>query len=284
MGQRRFPSASKARMAVAILTLALAVAGCVDNSAVVTFSRICAQSASYTAIVSDYVDSAARELRYEPNNADLQQMQEEAKGNQKDLLALQQVVVDYMAAIGCLAGEQKGGVSAGSKAVVNSMVTTRLIPPSDKDAAASLADLLAGLVTQGYQESQLRSIIEKSNGPFQSLIRTLKKFVGTEYPARLDAEESRLRQTLYEDIADNNQLGADQRPAKTLASILYSERSVDLEAKKANAKAYLPILEKIAAGHQALYDGRDRLNAKELVAQLKGYTDDIKTLYNRVKP
>jgi hypothetical protein len=284
MRPRRISALSDHRGLAAILLLSLALAGCVDNSAVVVFSQICAQSASYSSIVSDYVDSAARELRYAPDNGELRQMEVEAKGNRKDLEIIQQEVVDYMTAIGVLAGDQRSGMASGSSAIVGSMVTTKLISPSDKDSATALADLIARLATQGYQDSQLRSIIEKSNAPFQGLIGALKKFVGTEYPARLDAEEARLRQTLYEDIADNTQLGTDQRPAKTLASILYSERSVELESKKENAKAYLPILEKIAAGHQALYDGRDHLDAKDLVDHLKSYSSDIKTIYSRLKP
>lgn len=275
---------STAQRTALILFLAAALAGCVDTTAVVTFSQISAQTASYTAVVNDYVDSAAREVRYAPDNAILQKMEQEAKDNQKGLLAIQQAIVDYMSALGKLAGDQQSGVTSASGTLVDSMVSTKLISSSDKDAATALANLIAGLATQGYQEKELHAIIEKSNAPFQKLMGTLKEFVGTEYPARINAEGARLKQTLYEDIAYNNQLGTDQRPAKSIASILYAERVVDLEARKTNAKAYLPVLDKISAGHQTLYDNRDKLDAKDLIAQMKGYSSDIKTLYNKLKP
>jgi hypothetical protein len=74
----------------------------------------------------------------------------------------------------------------------------------------------------------------------------------------------------------------DGRAAEPLTALLVLERRDDrlatLQGRRLAAQAYVSALRAIARGHRRLYESRDKLRARELVAELADYAAAIDAL------
>lgn len=88
--------------------LLLTAQGCTDLKAIQDFAALSADSAEYTTLVNDYIESPQRQKRYQPESrhTKLEQMVQERADQKSTLLIRHAVIEQYMATLGALAADE----------------------------------------------------------------------------------------------------------------------------------------------------------------------------------
>jgi len=191
------------------------------------------------------------------------------------LAGAHRVLVSYLDALGKLSAgdlvEYDKGVDAlgGALAAVN---------PADKktiEAASSISGTLAEAAALKWRRKELAGMIARSNADVQTLASALRGVIEVDYARLLDDEWEAARK-FYLGMLD------EHRESEPLTAMLVYERwrgdqNAIIEKRK-TARAYVKLLDKIAAGHQDLYDHRDALSSKEARALILKHAEAIEDL------
>lgn len=265
---------------VFLLVVLVLTQGCADLSAIREFANISSESAQYTKLVTDYVESPTRQKRYQPpsQHERLDRIAATRAAQQDRLLLRQSLIEEYMDTLGRLAADEAVTYDKELDALGNAVKEKKLANAKEADAFSAVAKVLVKGVTDHWRQKQLKELIATSNEPFQVVVESLQVFVESGSGGDLLDEKAAI-QSYYDtlDRASNDKAGKEA---------LKEWRDLHLAAIDARMKAiesYAQILRKIAEGHQKLYDGRDDFSKELLLRDMRRYSKDLKRLFNEIR-
>lgn len=267
--------------AVLLLLLVLNLAqGCANLDAIREFASISTESAEYTRLVTDYVESPARLKRYQPSTEhnQMDRIAAERQVQQNRMLLRYRAIVEYMNALGRLAADEAVRYDKQINVLGQAVKEGKLADAKEADAFAAMANVLVRGATDRWRQKQLAEFIGAANDPFQVIVESLRVIVERGFGGDLQTEKmvvERYYDTLISYSKDKAGIAA-----------LEEWRDLRLSAIETRAKAiqsYTQLLRKIAQAHQALYDGRHDLSRKELLSTVRDYSQDLRTLFGAVK-
>ncbi|ODT70089.1 MAG: hypothetical protein ABS69_15570 [Nitrosomonadales bacterium SCN 54-20] len=152
-----------------------------------------------------------------------------------------------------------------------------LLTSEEKEAVGAISTLLARAVTAGYRLHELRKLVRDANQPLQHVIQAMRKIVEKGMIADLQVEAVLLGR--YYD----NFMYAPGNPMEPVAMALAREARTESLGRVNNrimsAQSYIAVLDKIAGGHQYLYEYREKIGSNELDEQFKPYVADLRRAF-----
>ena len=267
------------RLALTVIFLATSVSGCASFKEIKAFASLSSNAASNNAFTKDYIAALERRKQYQPqkfhSELEAQKMRREAQRAGLDVL--QQTIADYMQGLGGLAAGEIQTYDESLENLSERLNKVTLLSDDEEDAVGALSTLLARSVTAAYREHEIRKLIRDGNQPLQDVINATRKIVVKGMTADLQVESA-----LVGRYYDNFML-APNNPEEPVAMALAKEARVEALSRVDNrlraARGYDVILEKIAQGHQYLFDHRHSLGDEELERQFKPYVDALRAAY-----
>ena len=235
--------------------------------------RTSLEATQYNEVVTTYANTPERLKRYDPSGP--WDSQTTLRKNQAEALRqLLSVVSDYMAALATLSADSTIDYTKDVDSVTTSIgKLDAKISKNTLGAVGSLVKDLLETAAKAYQAKQVAKIVGEANDPLQAILRgELRGIVDQDFRRDLEAEKTTL--DLY-----YNRLLLEGRPSAAAKAALreWREARQEQNAKQLEAvDAYLKILDKVAEGHQKLYDNRNKLNAKTLIKDLYSLVVDLR--------
>jgi hypothetical protein len=302
---------------IVLLALVSLATGCADLQAIRQFAQSSTEAETYQAIANDYAAVPEREKYYSLTkfHASYDQQTKERNAQVQALLDIQRVITEYMKALGELAADELVSYDTSIDALAEQVKATKALDDAQIQALGGITKLLARAVTDRYRQKKLNQVITEANTPLQTLIAAQIKFVNI-YIKTLDAEKlsidryygdvilSALDENLrnakdvdkaviatkkkaldnhYGDIIMNEIKDPTQQGVLILIRDDMQHKSDTLSKKQESARDYIEILKTIGAGHQKLFEERNKLKSALLLATIKSYASQINDLMNAVK-
>jgi hypothetical protein len=139
----------------------------------------------------------------------------------------------------------------------------------EADAVTTIAGVLTKAATDRWRQRQLEHVIERANAPVQDLVGGLETV--TKAFALDNANAATLASSYYRTVM----LGSRDQAAIAALRDWQEARAAEFDDRHRALDAYAAILAKIGAGHQALFDDRDRLHAEDTLRQIAGYAREL---------
>lgn len=283
MKNRIFNKISLLALGLFVITFLTA---CADLTGIRQFSEVSADSASYTALSKDYVQSSERQKRFQDktHGQELDKNSEERKKQLPIILSLHKGVQEYMLAIGALASDELVSYDKELDSLSNDIKAVKLPHLDDNsiNAFSALTKLIAKAATDAYRQRQLNQIIGEANDDFQILINAMSDIVGLDYVSSLKNEEVTMDK-LYKKVELESENSKSQQASIQLLKESRDAKQDAIEAKMKSCKLYAEMLKTIGAGHKLLYDNRENLSAEQFLGTLHGYRKEIETLNNAIQ-
>jgi hypothetical protein len=267
------------RLALTVIFLAGSISGCASFKEIKAFALLSSNAASHDVLTRDYIGALERRKQYQPqkfhSELEAQKMRREAQRANLDVL--QKTIADYMQGLGGLAAGEIRAYDESLEDLSERLNKVTLLSDDEEDAVAALSTLLARTVTAAYREHEIRNLVRDANQPLQDVINATRKIVVKGMAADLQVESA-----LVGRYYDNFML-APSNPQEPVAMALAKEARVEALGRVDNrlgaARRYDVVLEKIAQGHQYLFDHRDSLGDEELARQFKPYVAALRAAY-----
>lgn len=254
--------------------------GCVDLKAIQDFANISAESAEYTTLVDNYVDFPNRQKRYQPEDrhAPLETMAQERLTRKTELLVRHDVIEEYMEALGRLAADEIVDQSQELSQLTTKLQSQAGTSQAETEAFGKIAGVLTNAIGDKWRKRQIQELIERSNGPLQTILKSLKQIVVDGFGGD-DQNEQFAIQSYY-----RTKIAQSSDPAGIAALMEWQERREEnLAAHTQAIQSYSAILEKISEGHQKLYDERNDLAKAQLIQQIKKAAKELKDMLDTIK-
>jgi hypothetical protein len=254
--------------------------GCVDLKAIQDFANISAESAEYTTLVDNYVDFPNRQKRYqsEDRHAQLEAMAQERLSQKIELLLRHHVIEEYMEALGKLAADEIVDQSEELSQLTTKLQSQAGTSPAETEAFGKIAGVLTNAIGNKWRKRQIQELIERSNGPLQIILKSLKQIVVEGFGGDDQNEQFAIQSYYRTKLAQSND------PAGIAALIEWQERrEKNLADHTQSIQAYSAILGKISEGHQKLYDERNDLAKAQLIKQIKKSVKELKDILDSIK-
>jgi hypothetical protein len=270
------------RLVLTVIFLAGSVSGCAGFKEIKAFASLSSAAATHDSLTRDYIGALERRKQYQPqkfhSELEAQKMRREAQ--RASLNLLQQTVADYMQGLGGLAAGEIRAYDASLEDLSERLNKVTLLSDDEKDAVEALSTLLARTVTAAYRQHEIRKLIRDGNQPLQDVIKATCKIVVKGIAADLQVE-SALVGRYYDDF-----IFAPNNPQEPVAMALANEARVEALGRVDNrlraVRSYEKVLEKIAQGHQYLFDHQDSLGDEELERQFKPYVAALQAAYGNL--
>jgi hypothetical protein len=126
---------------------------------------------------------------------------------------------------------------------------------------------------QAYQAKEVANIVEQANDPLQKILQgELRDIVARDFVRDLDIEK-----TSIDGYYNNVLRKGSPSPAAIEALTEWKEVRLEQNAERVRAvTAYLVVLDKVARGHQELYDNRNKLDAQALTKDLFSLVTELR--------
>ncbi len=150
------------------------------------------------------------------------------------------------------------------------------------DAYAKLATLLLRAFTDGYRNKELKNYIEGANEPVQVLISALEYNLANNLAGKINVHKSRIQSTYFDLFQDSSLSAYEKKKIIDDYNIHLDEADFHLMQIVSFTKG----LKSIRAGHQKLFDNRNKLKARELKDLLAQYASDLEDIisdFNKLK-
>lgn len=265
---------------LALLALTIATASCANLAAIREFASTSADSAAYTKLVGEYLESPLRQKRYQPaaRHPDLDRIAAERAAQGERLRLWHRLIEEYMEALGQLAADEAVVYDKEINALGKAATEAKFLSAQDADAFSAVTRTLLRLVADGWRRRQISRLIEETNQPFQAVVSALRTVVRQGFGSDAANERAAINKH-YSDLVVQSRDQAGIAALKEWQELRIS----GVEDREKAIGAYGEILDRIAAAHQRLYNGRKDLPAKALLADMKGYSKEIRTLFEVVR-
>ncbi len=248
--------------------------GCADLKAIQDFANISAESAEYTGLVDNYVSFPERQKRYQApdRHPQLHAMAQERAKQKTALLLRHEIIHEYMEALGSLAADEivdhSDEISELSQALQGGIGTS----PEETEAFGKITGTLTKVASDKWRQGKLKQLIEQSNDPLQTIIRSLQQIVREAFGGDRQTEQATMRNYYMTLIMESND------PAGKAALQEWQEYRLAQSAKRTKGiQTYSELLTEISEGHQQLYDQRYDLNPNVL-RQIRNSAEEMKEL------
>lgn len=256
----------------------LLLSGCANLGAIQEFAKTSADSAAYTQLTDEYVNSPQTSKLYTleadvNERTRLDALAAERKPQAARLMLMHQALTSYMTTVGELAAGDLSEADKELDGMFDAAVKANYVDETTGAPLRAITKVLTEAALNGYRQRELNKVIEAGNAPLQQLIAHQMALMNgyAESLANERAMQVRHQRVLH--------AMAREKGREPVAAELIWERSnltaaQFVQREKAIPK-YVETLKQIAAGHQALYDNRDSLSKQEVAAQIKRYTKRI---------
>lgn len=258
--------------------------GCANLEAIREFASISSESAQYTHLVDDYAQSPSRQKSFQPAGMGerLDKMAAEREAQRPELLALHTLISEYMDSLGQLAADDLVVFDSEIDLLGKELADRKILSSRQGDAYAEIARLLTTMAADRWRKRQLKKLIEKSNADFQIVTGALKDIVRKDFRRSIENEEIAAAKYYDGKIAEAKATPPQQAGIAALEE-LRDKRVAGIHSKIEAVDAYTEILEKIAQGHQTLYDQRNALSRKDLIQEVKRDSKTLRKLYKKLR-
>jgi hypothetical protein len=267
----------------AVMLAGVALVGCVNLKEVREFAGQSAQLSAYPELsqrwASTYdrldpylvkgTDAAKRETAIDP----------ERKEAVKDLLRIHETVSLYFSTMAALAGDDTFSVGESLDGLSTQIKASKLtgLDESHVDAYSRIVKIVAGAATSVYQQREVKRYLEEGNAPIQTILTGMRQ-VTRVYRGTLKGE---LGTVGFLETVDDS--AGQNRIVAMLARAEHARLKTDIDGADKRLQTLDAALEKIKAGHQKLYEDRDRLSSRELRDFVKRTNKDLRTLRKQLK-
>lgn len=141
-------------------------------------------------------------------------------------------------------------------------------------AFSKMSNVLLKASTDIYRKNKIRKYVQEANAPLQVLLKKFRFILQENLVGELTFKKEKLF-AWYQEIKMNNSL-SDYEKRKTVTN--YYEQLSAINGQEAQITAFSKGLQHIAAGHQKLFDNRNKMTGKELRDLLTGYASDIQSI------
>ena len=276
---------------LALASLQLAAGSCSSPSAVRRFaSASTAAGEKFSGIADDLTGSCERREEYRllvQWQSDLDSLDERTAGAcakysraSPRLVAAHRVLIRYLEALSRLSAGDLVVYDKPLDQLAGTLSRTDVFDEDGVRAVKGISEVLMEAASGGWRRKQLGVFIDKANPDIQALAAALRGIVGRDYEQLLDDEAEAARKFYLGKIKNHR----DKEPlTAVLVFEKWREEKDVIESRKDAARAYVKVLEKIAAGHQDLYDHRDELSSKEAKKLVMGNVASIEELVKNVR-
>jgi hypothetical protein len=187
------------------------------------------------------------------------------------VLAANKVLSAYFSALAELADDRiiSADREIGGLAVI---VKKSGLEDAQVDAVAELTKYLTSTAIDTYRRGKIGDAVASQNGNVVLVTTGLRTIISRDYRQILNIEARAANDSYHAAVADN-------REREPLAAILVlkdrDERAAELRKKTEAIDAYVRALDAVRAGHQKLYEHRNKLRAKVLAAELRGQAEEL---------
>jgi hypothetical protein len=164
-----------------------------------------------------------------------------------------------------------------NSALVEGKFASLTIDKNTVNAYSSLGRLLMQLVTERYRRKKISSVIETGNPAVQNLLTVLQTSMAN-LVTELDFQKER-NHLLYSTLLMENQTSYDK---VKIGQDYYAQINA-LTAKQSQLKTFSKSLGTIAAGHQKLFDNRNKITTKQLIEITAEYSATLQDLITDFK-
>jgi hypothetical protein len=276
----RRPRTAQGARFIALVWLALVASGCANLGAVRDFANTSSDAAQYNQLVSSYVATPTRMMRYEPESRRpvLAAQGTERQAQRGPLLRLQRLIQAYMDGLGQLAGDGLASYDKQLDGLGEALQSAKLADQNEATAVASVSKLLAFAVAERWREGKLVTLIEQADAPFQIMVGKLVVIVETGFVLDVSNEREALNK-YYSELRVTS-----RDPAGLAALAEWREmREGQIADHETAIRNYVVVLKTIAAGHHKLYVSRNELSKAEVQAELHEYTSRLKDAVNSIR-
>jgi len=253
----------------------LSIACTTDLTAVREWSKTSLEATQYSELVTTYANTPQRLKRYDPKKSleitESWDAQIKLRQNQAEALkTILSAISDYMAALAILSSastvdysKDVGALNAGIQNL-NAGISNETL-----GAVGSLVNAVLGTAAKAYQKRQVADIVERANGPLQTILRgELRNIISQDFRGDLSNEKTSIG-GYFKDKLRVKEGAPPTSAAARVALEEWEELRLEENAKRTEAvDAYLTVLDKVAVGHQKLYDNRNELDAEKLIKDL----------------
>lgn len=255
-------------LAVLTAMLLILAAGCANLGAIRSFAERSSDIAGYTKLVNYYVDAPQEMARYRPAGAPQPsaEMEQARKKQKQALMARHKIIQTYMDALGQLAADEVVVYDKEVTALGNALKGNQFMDQTQAAAFTALGKLVARAATDAWRQGKLKEIIREGNAPVQALVKGMQTVVEKGYAGEME----NLAIAIGKYYGTINTQSSDPAGKQALLEWRDSHLAV-IATRHQEAQIYAQALGRIAAGHQELYDNLDRLDAKDVLGQMKLY-------------
>jgi hypothetical protein len=252
----------------------LALSACTDLGAVRDWAGTSLQAAQFTEVVETYADTPNRLARYdEVRAARWRELSAERDAQAKALKLQLGLVADYMATLAALADNGTASYGEDISTLTKSLQETGQLDSALVEAAGGIAGALENAALGFWQKREVGRLIAAANPHLQKLLAgNLRDIVDRDFRRDLTIE-GQLFELYFEDLLD---AGGGSATANAALREWADLRAAENARRMAAVDAYVQVLDEIAAGHQALFDHRNDLDAKALARDLADSAQDLR--------
>jgi hypothetical protein len=176
-----------------------------------------------------------------------------------------QVLGAYLAALGAMAGEKPTELDSRIDALGEAVEGTGLFEAAQVDAIVSLGKFAASHGAGGYRRAKVREAIVEQNANVQLVTSALHEIIDRDF-ARYLRDDETAQTSFYRGALTES--GAREPLGAILIRDSYDERQAELAGGREAVQALARAVLLVGRGHQRLYDARDHLSAKDLLASI----------------
>jgi hypothetical protein len=292
------------------------VTGCADLGPIRSWADTSLEAAQYSAILETYESSPDRQGRYQDDSASatLDALKTKRAEQVERMTALHIGIAEYMRVLGQLAGDETASYDESFDGLADDLEEQEWLAQREIDAYVALGRVLSNAAADRWRRGQLEELIGEANAPLQIVISTLETALASEILDAVD-DEALVISNHFAKILRRVKAagGASEQLATTISAgsmepALRREvvetlgRSADANAGLvmliAGARAdhlahidrqreavleYRVVLQRIAEGHQSLYDSRTDLTDSNLLEKITQRNIDLRKAFAGVR-
>ena len=268
--------------------LLLFLSSCTNLAHIKQFAETSTETATFDQLVDDYVGYPDRVMRLQPESQKpaLEKIKQDRLDQKDGLKALHQTMTSYLTALGKLAEDDVVSYDAELESAAKTLVKSKFVKAETVEASGKISKILFKAFTDQWRKRQLKKIIEESNSDLQTLINGLKFITGQGFLNSLDIEMDAVTKSFNNSVMDLKHRTEEKQIPPVISLMLEdwkSDKQNAIENKKKLIASYAEVLHKIGEGHQSLYDNRNDLSKKKLIAELKKHSISLAEIYKSIQ-
>ncbi|MGI9547264.1 MAG: hypothetical protein ACR2MM_08515 [Flavobacteriaceae bacterium] len=156
------------------------------------------------------------------------------------------------------------------------------IEDEEVNAAAKIGNIILRASTDIYRKNKVKVYVGEANTDIQILLKKFQEIIDANLAELLSFKSDDIHGYYRRVVLDT----MNSNFIKGRATYLYYQELSEIRKRQKKIRAYAKSINKIAKGHQELYDNRNNMTQKEFKTLISGYAGDIKNIvseFNKLK-